>query len=150
MHGLILSELARLSISTECIVYWASAGQTGVSWREWLVTECWWTDGVIGDRKRRHLQVTTKWAEAELCPRTISRPSWGSRRWSPRPRRSRPPASRTRSGSGLHSRYPYIDTQTCYSLINSRLLTVLFESDRQMESRKFIPRCWNLCVYNVQ
>ena len=113
------------------------------------------TRRVIGDRKKWLQQVTAQWAEAEICPRPSSRPWWGSRPWSPRPRRTRPPASQTRSG--LYSRYPYIDTQPCYSLINSRLLTKkalkislfsLNQTDRwKVES---IPLCWNLWVYNVQ
>ena len=131
MHGLILSELARLSISTECIVYWASAGQTGVSWREWLVTEWWWADGVIGDRKRRH----HKWQPSEPRLSSARGPSRGRHE---DPGGGHPVlagAAHQLLGPGQGQAY----TPYTYTYI-----------DTQMESRKFIPRCWNLCVYNVQ
>ena len=151
MHGLILSEWSRLSISTECIL--SERGTDGGKRRELLVTGRmmdqteasgeWLVTGRSDSNKWQHSEPRLRSARGQARGRDED------------PGRGHPvlagPAHQL-LGPGqayhLHSRYPYIHTtQPCYSLINSRLLTkkdlkislFFFESDRQMESRIYPP-----------
>ena len=71
MHGLILSEWSRLSISTECIVYCILSERGtdgGWSWGSYWWREWWWT-------WRRHAE--SDWWQEEVTPTSDSTVSGG-------------------------------------------------------------------------